>query len=339
VRFENDITATQADFEVDDQDFHASMREALFEEMMTLVQKLPPEIGLKFLDLVVDLVDIPGKRALVDRIRKMTGMSSPEDEQNPSPEKKKEMAMAQAAQQREMQRAEQAAQLSVEEQAAKVKKMGAEADRAIAQAEQIRAEIGAGGPSPEHQKALQDSAERAAEMEREAQDLTQKLSDRRDEILSEIEKAKIDKAAREEVAKIEAKSAKEVAEIEAKAKAEAEAATKRDDSLKAVEEALRQIEQLNATMENLNGELDDVSKRADKAEKELERQREKAEQQRQRDEDRRQREADADAKRREREQEQRQREEERRAAQGVREEVRAAAGSGHLREGRRAADR
>jgi hypothetical protein len=84
----NDITATQADFEVDDQDFHASMREALFEEMMTLVQKLPPEIGLKFLDLVVDLVDIPGKRALVDRIRKMTGMSSPEDEQNPSPEKK-----------------------------------------------------------------------------------------------------------------------------------------------------------------------------------------------------------------------------------------------------------
>jgi hypothetical protein len=134
VRFLNDITADQADFIVDEQDYHSSLREALFEEMMSLVQKLPPEVGLKFLDLVVDLVDIPGKKVLVDRIRKLTGMSSPEDEQNPSPEKKQEMQQAAQKQQEQEQMARESAILALAEQAAKVQLLLAQADAARAKA-------------------------------------------------------------------------------------------------------------------------------------------------------------------------------------------------------------
>jgi hypothetical protein len=176
VRFLNDITADAADFIVDEQDFHSSMREALFEEMMSLVQKLPPEVGLKFLDLVVDLVDIPGKKALVDRVRQMTGMSSPEDEQNPSPEKKKELAAAAKQQQEQAQMARESAILALAEQAAKVQLLLAQADAARAKA------LKDGGGEQ-----IQDPE--ADELRKEIDGLTSELQSRRDEILQQMHEA------------------------------------------------------------------------------------------------------------------------------------------------------
>jgi hypothetical protein len=190
VRFLNDITADAADFIVDEQDFHSSMREALFEEMMSLVQKLPPEVGLKFLDLVVDLVDIPGKKALVDRVRKMTGMSSPEDEQNPSPEKKKEMAAAAKQQQEQAQMARESAILALAEQAAKVQLLLAQADAARAKA------LKDGGGEQ-----IQDPE--ADELRKEIDGLTSELQSRRDEILQQMHEASQEHE-RENLARVQA---------------------------------------------------------------------------------------------------------------------------------------
>jgi len=204
VRFLNDITATMADFVVDEQDFQSTMREALFEEMMALISKLPPEVGMKFLDLAVDLIDIPGKTALVERIRKITGMSSPEDEQNPSPEKKAEMEAAARQQQEEQMLAREAVLLELAERAAKVQKLLAEVDK-------IRAEaLAAAGGEPE-------SDPEAQALREEVAGLTAELNNRRDEILADLEKHREDIAARdrENALKLESEERKHRATLEA----------------------------------------------------------------------------------------------------------------------------
>ena len=73
----NDITQTQGDFAVDEQAHSATVREAMFNAMMELTQKIPPEVTLQILDLIVDLSDIPSKDAFVERIRKLNGEKDP----------------------------------------------------------------------------------------------------------------------------------------------------------------------------------------------------------------------------------------------------------------------
>lgn len=247
VRWLNDITATKADFVVDEQDFHASLREALFEEMMKLVSKLPPELGLRFLDLVVDLVDIPGKNVLVQRIRKITGEVDPDEEARPSPEKQAEMkakAAADAAAQAMQQRAMVA---EVMEKEGKAKKLAAEAERIGAETEKIRAEIGMDGPSPEQQKALQGLQEQIQDLTAELQKAEQALADRKAEIEADVEKARIEK-----------ESAKEVAEIEARAAA----------NIKGFDEVVSMVEDLRGTVEDLTKQLEEARARSEGAEEE-----------------------------------------------------------------------
>lgn len=83
-KYLNDITRSAADFVVDEQDFRASTRQAMFESMMELVGNLPPEVGIKLLDMVIDFADVPNKDELVSRIRKINGQSDPS--RKPTPE-------------------------------------------------------------------------------------------------------------------------------------------------------------------------------------------------------------------------------------------------------------
>jgi hypothetical protein len=73
----NDITQTQGDFAVDEQAHSATVRQAMFDAMMELTTKIPPEVTIKILDLIVDLSDIPSKDAFVERIRKLNGEKDP----------------------------------------------------------------------------------------------------------------------------------------------------------------------------------------------------------------------------------------------------------------------
>lgn len=96
-RYINDITRSKADYIIDEQDFKASTRQAMFESMMELVAKLPPEMGIQLLDMVIDFADVPNKEEIVARIRKINGQSDPS--RKPTPEEQQALAAAQAKQQ------------------------------------------------------------------------------------------------------------------------------------------------------------------------------------------------------------------------------------------------
>jgi hypothetical protein len=79
-QWENDITASQADFIVDAQDYRATLTQAAMQsmfELLTQMANFAPQVVLNLLDLVVETADIQGKDEWVARIRKMTGQRDP----------------------------------------------------------------------------------------------------------------------------------------------------------------------------------------------------------------------------------------------------------------------
>lgn len=123
----NDITASKADFIVDEQDFRASLRQAQAEVMMEMLGKIAPvmpQAAINLLDLVVDLWDIPNKEEWLTRIRAVNGQRDPA--KAPTPEDQARMAKANALQEKQL-------QLTLD-------KAQAEIDKAKAQGKQIEAE-------------------------------------------------------------------------------------------------------------------------------------------------------------------------------------------------------
>ena len=128
VRFLNDISASSADFVVDEQDFKASMRQAMFEslnEMITKIAPLNPTFAISMLDLLIDVADFPGKEEMLERVRMLIAEARGEGPKNPE---------AEAA-------AAEAAELEKSAAAAKIAKDEAAANKADAEADQIRMAI------------------------------------------------------------------------------------------------------------------------------------------------------------------------------------------------------
>lgn len=128
---ENDITRTKADFIVDQQDWNATMRQAAVSELMELAQKLPPEITVTMLDLMVENMDIQNRDEIVKRIRQVNGQKDPDATEITPEEQAKEQA--QAAQQ---QLNDQMAQANLELAQNKAREAGAKADVAESHAKQ-----------------------------------------------------------------------------------------------------------------------------------------------------------------------------------------------------------
>lgn len=127
VRFLNDMTASSADFIVDEQDFRANMRQAMFESLSAMVDtvaKVNPVFAVSMLDMVVDLADFPGKEAMVARLRKLIAEARGETPQ-------------------QAQQSGEAAALQKRAEAAKIAKDEASADKADAEADQIRVGLAA----------------------------------------------------------------------------------------------------------------------------------------------------------------------------------------------------
>lgn len=124
VRFHNDITATKADFIVDEQDYRSTMRQAMFEslnEMIGKVMQVAPQFGISLLDLLVDLADFPGKEEMVGRVKQLIAEHRGET-------KTPDQAAAEA----------EAMELEKQAAAAKIAKDEAAANKADAEADQIR---------------------------------------------------------------------------------------------------------------------------------------------------------------------------------------------------------
>lgn len=100
---ENSILKSKADFIVGKQDFRESMRIAARDMLSELITKVPPDVGLALLDMVLDLYDdLNGKEEMVARIRKINGQSGPDDEMSPEDKQaREETQKAQAQKQAE----------------------------------------------------------------------------------------------------------------------------------------------------------------------------------------------------------------------------------------------
>ena len=120
----NPITESQADFVVDEQDFRGTVRQAMFDSMLEMSSKLPPEVGLKLLAIAFEMSDVPMRDEFVRILREVTGMPDPNEEEDP--------AKAQAkAQEAEQQQAQMQQQQIAQQQAMEMMQKKAMADIAL----------------------------------------------------------------------------------------------------------------------------------------------------------------------------------------------------------------
>lgn len=92
---ENDITRSKADFVISDAEWRASLRQAQAEQLMEMMTRLPPEVAMVMLDLVVESMDLPNREELVKRIRQVTGMRDPDATELTPEEQQAQQAKAQ----------------------------------------------------------------------------------------------------------------------------------------------------------------------------------------------------------------------------------------------------
>ncbi len=85
---ENDIIRSKADFVISESDWRATQRQNGVEELMAMLGQLAPvapQLALVMIDLIVEEMDVGNREELVKRIRQVTGMSDP-DQEEPTPE-------------------------------------------------------------------------------------------------------------------------------------------------------------------------------------------------------------------------------------------------------------
>jgi hypothetical protein len=128
----NDITASKADFIVDEQDFRASLRQAQAETLLEMLGKIAPvmpQAAMNLLDLVVDLWDIENKEEWLNRIRSINGQRDPA--KAPTPEDEARMAKASALNEEQMRQTIEKGQAEIDKLKAQGKQLDANSFRTI----------------------------------------------------------------------------------------------------------------------------------------------------------------------------------------------------------------
>lgn len=95
---ENDIARAKADFVISESDWRATIRQAQNEQLLELLSRLPPQVSMTMLDLVVEGMDIDNREELANRIRQVTGQRNP-DATEPTPEELQQQEAAAKQQQ------------------------------------------------------------------------------------------------------------------------------------------------------------------------------------------------------------------------------------------------
>jgi hypothetical protein len=101
----NDVTAREADFIVDTQDYRASLAQAAMEQLFALLGQIAtyaPQVVLSVLDLVVETADIKDKDEWVARIRKLNGQRDPSKPPTPEEQQAEQANAAKQAEQEQI---------------------------------------------------------------------------------------------------------------------------------------------------------------------------------------------------------------------------------------------
>lgn len=133
----NDITATEADFVISEQDYKSTIRQAMFESLFDIMGRMAQmggpglQAAMNMLDLVVDMADLPNKEELVGRIRKINGQTDPDAEMTPE---------QQAEMEANNQKAQEQAQMEARTAEANIKLLEAKVAQLEKQTEKVDAE-------------------------------------------------------------------------------------------------------------------------------------------------------------------------------------------------------
>jgi hypothetical protein len=201
VRYLNDITASQADFMVSEQDYSGALRQVMFDSLNQIAGRLPPDVSMRLLTMAYEFSDLPNKDEVADQFRKLTGERDPNKEMTPEEQQQEMQSKQMQAEALQMQR--ETALLAVEEQRAKVRELNAKAAKMEADAMAAGGDMGA--------QVGQAHAQAAAELDRVSEELRRAQA----QLANEAFKINKDADVRTEVARIEASSRERVAEIQA----------------------------------------------------------------------------------------------------------------------------
>lgn len=238
VRYLNDISSSMGDFVVSEQDYSGTLRQVMFDSMMAVAAKLPPELAIRFLRMAYEYSDMPNKDAIADEIRKITGETDPNKKMTPEEAQAAEDQMRAQAEAMQMQR--EAAALALEVQRAQVDKLAAEA-------ESIRAKAGQSGIPPEYENALRQVQEQAAA---KLEAMAEQLRKVQNEAANKTMAIKTDADTKLEITRIETASNERVAEIQNQAAKQIDALMKRlDDIANSVAEADKLAKQASEVAE------------------------------------------------------------------------------------------
>lgn len=140
---ENDIVRTKADFVISESDWRATIRQNATEELTALLMQLAPaapQLAMVMLDLVVEEMDIGNREELVKRIRQVTGMKDP-DQEEPTPEEVEAEQAAAAQQQQQEQERQALLQAELQGKAATAMKDEATAQKAMAESQLVLSKL------------------------------------------------------------------------------------------------------------------------------------------------------------------------------------------------------
>jgi hypothetical protein len=210
VRFLNDITASSADFVVSEQDYAGTLRQVMFDAMNQIAQKLPPELGLRFLRIAFEFSDLPNKDEIAEELRRVTGERDPNKEMTPDEALQAEEQMRMQAESMQLQR--QTAFAALDEQQAKVRELNARAMELEARAEAASKQPE--GIPPELEQMLLESRTAQSRAADQIDQLSQKLAKAQGDLANRTLQIKVDADAKRHAAEIDADAKVRVAELQ-----------------------------------------------------------------------------------------------------------------------------
>lgn len=241
VRFLNDVTASQADFVVSEQDYAGTLRQVMFDSMNQLAQKLPPEIAMRFLRIAFEFSDLPNKDEIAEELRRITGERDPNKEMTPEEAQQYEEQMRMQAEQLQLQR--EMALTTLEAERAKVRELNARAAELEARAAAAGQEPG--GIPPEVEQMLGESRKAQAQAAEHLDRLSADLAKAQSELANRTLQITADANAKRQAAQIDADAKVRVAEIQ----------TASD----------RVLDPLLKRMDEINRQLDETARKAAEA--------------------------------------------------------------------------
>lgn len=213
VRWLNDVTRSQADFIVSEQDYTGTMRAVLFEAMNGLAARMPdPTLSLRLLTIAMEFSDLPNNDQVAEEIRKLTGERDPNKPMTPEEQQQVQQQMQAQAEAMQMQQA--SAQAALAEQQAKVREINARAAKLEAEAQVAMA----GGDSQRAQQMNDAAAFARRDADSALEKVQRQLAKTQAELANRTLQIRSDADIALQVARINADSRERVAEIAAAAK-------------------------------------------------------------------------------------------------------------------------